>query len=196
MKSILKTILVVSLIGSITVFLTGCGNLSDNVEKKAVENSISSNTYESSSSGIQSTDDDISEDSSSNIQSTNDDTNNNKNYNADSNKMYSSIEEYISSDEVQNMFELMNSNMEELEINIKAEDNALIYEYIYTEPIPEENIALVEETLKESAKNQETIFNNVIDSIKLCVDVDSPVVLLRYYNADGTLLTEIEFTGE
>lgn len=195
MKSILKTILVVSLIGSITVFLTGCGNLSDNVEKKAVENSISSNTYESSSSSIQSTDDGTDESSSSSIQSTDDGTDD-TDYNEDSNKIYSSIEEYISSNEVQNMVDSMNSNIEEFEMNIKAEDNALIYEYIYTEPIPEENIALVEETLKEAAKNQETVFNSVLDSIKLCVDVDSPVVLLRYYNADGTLLAEIEFTGE
>lgn len=194
MKNVLKIILLVSLIGSITIFSTGCVGESGNVEKEAVE--VSSNTVESSSSSIQSedgdTDDDINNGTNDNIDDNKDDNANG----ADSNKMYSSIKEYISSDDVKKMVDSMNSNIEEFEMNIKAEDNALIYEYIYTEAIPEESIALVEETLKGAAENQESIFNNILDSIKLYVDVDAPVVLLRYYNADGTLIAEIEFDGE
>ncbi len=106
-----------------------------------------------------------------------------------------SMEKYVKSDEVQSTIETLKESLgSTLDIDIKGEDNKLIYEYAYTSQI--EDVESAKSTLDSGLEAQKTTFVNVANSLKDAVDVENPVVVVRYLNADGTLITEAEYEAE
>lgn len=108
---------------------------------------------------------------------------------------YDSMEEYASSDLVQN---ILNSTLEEYKTDeigfaIRGEGNRLIYEYTYkTLAMTEEMTPLLEEELEKQAD----ALQSVADSLKDVVNVEQPTVVVRYLDMNGAQIAAREYTAQ
>ena len=80
-----------------------------------------------------------------------------------------------------------------MDISISGEDNKLIYTYTYSQNVDTSQMA---DTLKNAMASQADTFKNVASSIKAAVEVENPVVVVRYLNADGSEIYSEEFAAE
>lgn len=108
---------------------------------------------------------------------------------------YDSMEEYASSDLVQN---ILNSTLEEYKTDeigfaIRGEGNRLIYEYTY------KTLAMTEEmppVLEEELEKQADALQSVADSLKDVVNVEQPTVVVRYLDMNGAQIAAREYTAQ
>lgn len=108
---------------------------------------------------------------------------------------YDSMEEYASSDLVQN---IVNSALEEYKTDeigfaIRGEGNRLIYEYTY------KTLAMTEEmspVLEEELEKQADALQSVADSLKDVVNVEQPTVVVRYLDMNGAQIAAREYTAQ
>ena len=107
---------------------------------------------------------------------------------------YSSIQEYIDLPAFQSQLKsLKNSAGSIMNIEIKAEGDALVYEYQYTSQMG----SAVADSLKSqlASQNITNVFNNVVTELKNKTTVANPYVIVRYLNKDGSVLAEKTFKG-
>lgn len=80
-----------------------------------------------------------------------------------------------------------------MDIDIRAEGNALVYEYKYTS----NQTSAVADALKSqlAGQNITNVFNNVVKELENKTTVSDPYVIVRYLNSDGSLLAEKTFKG-
>ncbi len=106
---------------------------------------------------------------------------------------YSSIEEYVKSEEMQQIEKQLNQeNDGNLTIKLKADDNKLVYEYTMVNDIGE-NMEAVKSSLEQQLKDGEETSKIVANSLKNYVEVEEPSIVIRYYTNDGTLITQQEY---
>lgn len=108
---------------------------------------------------------------------------------------FASVADFAASDAVQSQLASLKETLASsgMDINITGEDNKLVYTYIYPEGTDTSNIA---DTLKSAMASQADTFKNVASSIKAAVEVENPVVVVRYVNADGSEIYSEEFAAE
>lgn len=113
---------------------------------------------------------------------------------SDSDK-YASIEEYISSDAVQAELATLKESVagQGLSMDITADGNKLIYTYTYTDVEKTDDMVTA---LKEGMVAQEASFTALADALKLEVDVENPVVVIEYLDANGEEIYSQEYTAE
>lgn len=104
---------------------------------------------------------------------------------------YATMEEYVQSAEMQSQIASLQQTMEEqgLSMTITGEENKLIYTYTY----PSEVSDLMGDALESALQQQSSTFESVAETLKLAVDVDNPVVVVRYLSSDGTEICSMEF---
>ncbi len=111
--------------------------------------------------------------------------------NGNSLKLYDTVQEYAESDVIQESMNTLNESYKNqgLEVTITGEDNKLIYNYKYIEIVNYEGLA-------EALAGALTLdmFDSVIASIKLVVDEENPVVVVRYIDANDEEIYSQEFT--
>lgn len=111
-----------------------------------------------------------------------------------SGKPFDSVEDYIQSDIIQSEIESANESTDELNMEVLADGDTLIYQYTYSETITdEEELDFYRETFETTLAESESTFVAVADSLYDVVDVKEPSVKVRYLNADGSLIYETEF---
>lgn len=124
-------------------------------------------------------------------------TYNNKKYKCkvtvvDSNKkMFSDVQEYL--DAQQDEFDEIIESLDGLGMSMKvfADDNILVYEYIY-----ESEILAIKEAKKHFDKymtSQEETLLSLIEEMEEYIDVENPKVKFIYKNPDGTIVYEYTF---
>ena len=111
---------------------------------------------------------------------------------------FDTVEDYVNSSELQSQLSTLKSNVQGsgLNIDIKAEDNVLIYEYKYDDlkkaDVTDEAIA----TLESGLEQQSATFETVADSLKSATNEKNPVVKIVYLSSDGEVIVEKEFTSK
>lgn len=118
-----------------------------------------------------------------------------------SDKQYASIKEYVESDEFQAEIESQMKSYEGMGMDMKitAEGNKLVYTYKYIdEQLIDDDFTLedAKEYFDSAIETQKSTFVSVCKQLPLYIDVENPVVVLRYYDLDDTLIWEREFTAE
>lgn len=104
---------------------------------------------------------------------------------------YATMEEYVQSAEMQSQIASLQQTMEEqgLSMTITGEENKLIYTYTYLSEVSD----LVGDALESALQQQSSTFESVAETLKQAVDVDNPVVVVRYLSSDGTEICSMEF---
>lgn len=110
------------------------------------------------------------------------------------NGKYASIEAYLADPTIKSALDSMIASNDTLTIEVKAEGDSLVYEYKYTQTY--EDIELMKQSLESSASSVESTMVGVANSLKTCVDVENPTVVMRYLNGDGALICEIEYGAD
>ncbi|HJD24439.1 MAG TPA: DUF4854 domain-containing protein [Firmicutes bacterium] len=108
---------------------------------------------------------------------------------------YASIADYVSSDQVQEQVASLNETFNSLgmEVAMIGQDNQMIYQYTYTTQIATDGLA---ESLEAGLDQQASVFESTASALKLAVDVEDPVVVVLYRNADGSEILRKEFTAQ
>lgn len=101
---------------------------------------------------------------------------------------------YIKSDIFQKQVDSMSSQFESmLDIDVKAEDSKVIYEFTYKTQIPDETLGTVKSTLDSSFQAMSSTFESIANEIKKDVGVENPIIVVSINNADGKNITALEF---
>ena len=79
-----------------------------------------------------------------------------------------------------------------LTMDIVAEGNKLVYVYTYQTDL---DIEATKEALATAIEQQASVFENVAKEIKNAVNVENPIVEVRYLAKDGTEIYSQEFTA-
>lgn len=109
--------------------------------------------------------------------------------------LFGSVAEFAESDLIQDQLTSMKESLAEagMDIAITGEDNKLIYTFSYLEI---EQVDGMAEAIEEQLATQEDTFKAVAKSIKAAVDVDNPVVVVTYVDANGDVIYSQEFPAE
>lgn len=106
---------------------------------------------------------------------------------------FASVQEFVESDMMQ---EQLASQMESLEgsgmsMELTAEDNKLIYNFKIDDP--DLSAAMDVSALESSLDSQASTFESVAEVLPAAIDVENPVVVVRYLDSDGNELASREF---
>ena len=107
---------------------------------------------------------------------------------------YATLEDFLNSDMMQEQLDSQVASLEDtgLTAEVTAEDNKLIYNFTITDP----NVAAALDVaaLQSSLDSQASTFESIASTIPLAVEIDNPVVVVRYLDSAGTELVSREFT--
>ncbi len=111
-----------------------------------------------------------------------------------SNGKIDSIEAFVATDEMQSQIKEAKESVEDgtLTMDIVAEGNKLVYVYTYQTDL---DIEATKEALATAIEQQASVFENVAKEIKNAVNVENPIVEVRYLAKDGTEIYSQEFTA-
>lgn len=109
---------------------------------------------------------------------------------------FNSIEEYVNSDLLQNQLGSMLDSYKDLGIDIKlvGEGNKLIYLCTLSDEYA--SIDGMAETLEEGLDDQASTYESIASSLKLAVNVEDPVVEVRYQTESGKVLCSREYSAK
>ena len=80
-------------------------------------------------------------------------------------------------------------------LNLTAEDNKLIYNFTIEDADLSAALAADPSTLESSLQSQASTFESVASSLKAAVEVENPVVVVRYLDNTGAEIVAQEFAG-
>ena len=106
---------------------------------------------------------------------------------------YASVEEYVESDLFQTQLKSAMSSLSGMDLKVTGEGDKLVYTYTYDEGIATDGLA---SALSSAMETQASTFESLASSLKLAVDVENPVVAVRYLAHDGTEIYSHEYTAK
>lgn len=109
---------------------------------------------------------------------------------------FASVEEFAASEDIQNQIASMKEALNEagIDIAVTGEGDKLVYTYTYQE-LTDEDGSLAE-SIKTQMDAQASTFTTVANTIKVAVDVENPVVVVRYLDANGEEIFSGEYPAE
>lgn len=109
---------------------------------------------------------------------------------------FASVEEFAASDDIQSQIEAMKESLNDagMDIAVTGEGDKLIYTYTYQELTDEDGT--MADTIKTQMDAQASTFTTVANTIKAAVDVENPVVVVRYLDANGEEIFSGEYPAE
>lgn len=180
MKKLLKNIALAAVAAAMVLSMTACGGTAPSASA-AVSSSSTASVSSAESSQAE---------SSSAVDSSEDQENSEDTSAADTSSKFASLEEYVNSPEMQSQLSTLTASMAKqgLDIKVTGEGNKLIYTYTFTKAQKVDAKAL-----SAALEKQSSTFENIASSLKLAANVENPVVVVRYLNADGSELVSREF---
>lgn len=108
---------------------------------------------------------------------------------------YDSMEAYLASDEMQSQIESQEEKLDGsgFRLKIVAQENKLIRIYTYDKM---QDVDAAKQILKDGMDSQEEVYQNQANELKASVNIENPVLVVRYLNPDGTELYSREFAAE
>ena len=106
---------------------------------------------------------------------------------------YASIQEFIESDMMQEQLATQMSSLEGsgMSMELSSQDNKLIYSFKIDDP--DLSAAMDASALESSLDSQASTFESVAGVLPAAIDVENPVVVVRYLDSDGNELASREF---
>ena len=106
---------------------------------------------------------------------------------------YATLEDFINSDLMQEQLDSQIASLEGtgLTAEVTAEDNKLVYNFTITDPNVAANLDAA--ALQSSLDSQASTFESIASTIPLAVEIDNPVVVVRYLDSAGTVIVSQEF---
>ena len=110
-------------------------------------------------------------------------------------KPYKSMDAFVASDELKAELDKAKASMGNsgFDIAIVAEGNKLVYVYTLQQQVDTEGLG---DSLKEALNGEAATFEGVAASVGKVVDVENPVVVVRYLNKDGSEICSQEFSAK
>ena len=108
---------------------------------------------------------------------------------------FATMKEYAESPDVQKQMQAMADLFKDsgLEFSMTGEENRLIFTYTYLEGAETSSF---EEAIEQIIEKFTPTFEQIAGSLKNVVEVDNPVLVVRYTDADGTEVYSKEFSSE
>ncbi len=108
---------------------------------------------------------------------------------------FSSIKEYLESDEVQSQLDEVMKQVQGsgMEMTVTAEDNKLVYTYKFTDMDKTDGMA---EQLESGVEAQASTFTQTATELKSVVDVDNPIVTVTYVDRNGVVIYTRDFSAK
>lgn len=108
---------------------------------------------------------------------------------------FGSIQEFIDSDMMQTELETQTAALEGtgMSIEITGEDNKLIYSFKIDDP--DMSAMMDTATLESTLASQASTFESVAGILPTAIEVENPVVVVRYVGSDGQELVSREFSA-
>lgn len=217
MKRLFKSVIAVSIAASCMLSLTSCGvmdfmNKLENTKKPVSSSSVldssengSSDTEGSSKSSSSNESSSYSEASSSSGSSSDISSSSGSKESSSSDsytpggKLYDTVDELFGSAAMESMLEkteeTINKSSTEFTLDITVEKDAIVYDYKFKEQIPEESLDISRDIAEQSFEDSATL-DKIKPLMKLMVqyvEQDNPKVVMKYTNADGSLIFEKTF---
>lgn len=106
---------------------------------------------------------------------------------------FASIQEFIDSDMMQKELATQLESLEETGISMEltAEDNKLIYNFKIDDP--DLSAVMDTATLESTLDSQASTFESVAGVLPAAIDIENPVIVVRYLDSDGNELASREF---
>lgn len=110
-------------------------------------------------------------------------------------KMFGNMQEYVDYPSTQKSIEeLKKQTLENIyELNCFAEDNAFVFEYKYINQIPESKLDVVKNALSKTPEEMDAVLAPFMKELIEYVDVEDPIIIERFSNSDGSLITEVQY---
>lgn len=110
---------------------------------------------------------------------------------------YATVKDFAESDALQSQIGGVLEGFEGngISLELVGEDNKLIYNFVYDD-IGSMDPATLGSALSDALEGTADTFKTIANVLKTAVDVENPVVVVRYVVADGTELCTKEFTAD
>ncbi|MEE0914332.1 MAG: DUF4854 domain-containing protein [Ruminococcus sp.] len=106
------------------------------------------------------------------------------------------LNSYIESETFQSQLDSMKSSVESMmDMDVRAEDNKLVYEITYKTQIDDSLLDATKEQLDSTFNAMSSTYEGIADTLKEELGIENPVVVLSILNADGTQITSLEFSA-
>ena len=106
------------------------------------------------------------------------------------------LNSYIESETFQSQLDSMKSSVESMmDMDVRAEDNKLVYEITYKTQIDDSLLDVTKEQLDSTFNDMSSTYEGIADTLKEELGIENPIVVLSILNADGTQITSLEFSA-
>ena len=106
------------------------------------------------------------------------------------------LNSYIESETFQSQLDSMKSSVESMmDMDVRAEDNKLVYEITYKTQIDDSLLDATKEQLDSTFNAMSSTYEGIADTLKEELGIENPVVVLSILNAAGTQITSLEFSA-
>ncbi len=108
---------------------------------------------------------------------------------------YDSMEAFLEGEEMQSSIAADKSVLEGsgLSLEVTSQGDQLIYTYTYAQALEVESSR---EILKQGIESEQEAFQEILDNVKAEVNIEKPVLVIRYLNPDGSEIYSHTFTVE
>ncbi|MBQ8795005.1 MAG: DUF4854 domain-containing protein [Clostridia bacterium] len=107
---------------------------------------------------------------------------------------YKTVEAYLADPTVKaSIADSMDTGSDDLKVDVKGTENTLIYEYVFDEAYDEATIEIMKEGFESGVASLESTFVDVANSLVDVVAADDLGVVIRYIDANGTVIFEKTF---
>lgn len=175
MKNLIRKISLIMCVVMLTLAVSACGKSNDDTKKEDTKT------------------EDTAKDTTKDDADDTDDADADDEDNSTITGKFKTLEDFVNSDIMQQQLEEQLSSLEGsgIALALTAEDNKLIYNFT----IEDADLAADPSTLQSSLQSQASTFEAVASSLKAAVEVDNPVVVVRYLDNAGTEIVSQEFAG-
>lgn len=177
MKNLIRKISLIMCVVMLTLAVSACGKSNDDTKKEDTKT------------------EDTAKDTTKDDADDTDDADADDEDNSTITGKFKTLEDFVNSDIMQQQLEEQLSSLEGsgIALALTAEDNKLIYNFTIEDADLAAALAADPSTLQSSLQSQASTFEAVASSLKAAVEVDNPVVVVRYLDNAGT---EIVSSGQ
>lgn len=104
------------------------------------------------------------------------------------------LKTYVESDAFQSQIDSYKSSFgSTLDVDVKVEENKLVYEFTYKTQIEDSVLDSVKTQLESAFNTMASSFEEIANQLKSEIKIENPAVVVKYLNADGTTIAEHTF---
>lgn len=104
------------------------------------------------------------------------------------------LKSFIESETFQSQIDSYKSSFgSTLDVDVKADENKLIYEFTYKSQIEDDDVEVMKEQLDTTFEANAATYEDIANELKSELKIEDPVVVIQALNADGTTIYEKSF---